>query len=127
MPQYVLSRNYTLRTTNGVITFVKGEPTWVIPPMERDVVAIGGERVDGEKVDMLEPEKVAKPVITGTEREAQIYAAFDLIVEANESKDFTGAGTPTVKAVEKLTNIDFDRGEIAEAWAKYKEAKAEQQ
>ena len=127
MPQYVLSRNYTLRTTNGVISFVKGEPTWVPSFMEKDAVGIGAERVDGEKVELLEPEQPPKTVITGTEREAQLYAAFDLIVETNESKDFTGAGTPTVKAVEKLTNIDFDRGEITDAWAKYKEAKAEQQ
>ena len=68
MPNYVLNRNYTLRTTSGVLSFVKGEPTFVPKHIERDVVAVGGEIVEGEAPAMLEPEKVIPQAPVGEDR-----------------------------------------------------------
>ena len=127
MPNYVLHRNYTHRSTLGVVSFVKGEPTWVTPIMEKEIVAIGGERVDGDKVDVLEPEKAEVVPLSFQERRDGIFTAFQLISERNEAKDFTGAGVPTVKAVEKITDFDVDRNEVVELWGEFKAEKAEAQ
>ena len=127
MPEYVLNRNYTLRTTNGVISFEKGQPTWVVPMMERDAVAIGAERVEGEAPNPLGDFDVPKlPVYTPDECTAQILSAFELLIERNDAKDFTGQGVPSVKAIEKIVGFDVDRSEVLETWAQYKADKAEQ-
>lgn len=125
MAEFILNRTFTLRTTNGVISFTKGEPTLVPPLMERDVVAVGGVRADGADVDMEEAQTPAKPIVSGLEREDDLFAAFALLIEKNDSKDFTGQGVPSVKAVEKIVSFDVDRAELAEAWAAYKVNQAE--
>lgn len=126
MPEYVLNRTYTLRTIDGVISFVKGEPSWVPPHMERQAASIGAMPVAGEGVDLIdkESEKVIAP--SGDERTGQLFAAFDLLVEKNDSKEFTGQGVPTIKAVEKLVGFDVDRTEVIEKWHAYCVAKEEQ-
>jgi hypothetical protein len=126
MSNYVLNRDHTLRTVNGVISFKKGEPTWVVPHMERDAKAIGAECVEGEGVKLLEDEPKLPVIPQGGEREQQIFIAFDMLIERNESTDFTGQGVPTVKAIESIVGFDADRAEINEYWALYKERKAEQ-
>jgi hypothetical protein len=121
MPEYVLNRTYTLRTTSGVISFQKGTPTWVPPYMERDAAGIGAQRVDGKDIDPLGEEEVKVPEIGFDERQAQIRTAFELIVETNDAKDFTGQGVPTVKAVEKITGIrNVERGELLELWQAFR-------
>lgn len=127
MPKYVLQRNHTHRSTLGVISFAKGEPTWVPPIMEKEIVAIGGERVDGDKPDVLDPEAVEVQPLSFDERQEAIFAAFELIAERNDSKDFTGAGVPTVKSVEKVTGFDVDRNELVDMWGEFKAKKAEAQ
>ena len=119
MPEFVLNRTHTLRTTNGVISFVKGQPLLVPRDMERDAVAIGAVPVEGE-FDTSEPVTPVKPVIHGIERQEELYVAFGLIAEKNDPKEFTGQGVPTIKAVEKIVSFDVDRSEVVEAWAEYK-------
>lgn len=125
MPLYVLNRNMVLSTTKGVISFGKGQPTYVPPHMERDVVAIGGERVDGDAPSLTPKESPVHLTPYGEERECQIHVAFDLITERNDPNDFTGSGCPTVKAVEKITTFDVDRSEVAQLWQTYKLRKVE--
>lgn len=127
MPLYTLNRNYLLRTLAGCVAFEKGVPTWVTPEMQKEAQAIGAERADGPDTDILEAEKPTYSAPVGIEREEEIYAAFELIVERNESTDFTGQGVPTVKAMEKIVPFDLDRGEITAAWAAFKQLKAEAQ
>lgn len=123
MAEYVLNRNYTHRSTMGhSVAFVKGVPTFVPSLIEREVVAIGAERVDGDNPDVLDPEKVVAPPMAPDERAAQIRLAFELLTEKNDSKDFTGAGVPTVKAVEKIVGFDVDRNEVIELWSAVKAA-----
>ena len=49
-----------------------------------------------------------------------IRTAFALLPERNDSKDFTGAGVPSVKAVEKLVDFDVDRNEVVALWQAYR-------
>ena len=125
MPQYILQRDHTHRSTMGVLSFEAGKPTNVPPFMEKEIIAIGGERLDGEVVDVLDKEPEVKLPPTDTEREEALFAAFELLIETNVTTDFTGQGVPTVKAVEKLVDFDVDRVEVTTAWAAHKVAKAE--
>lgn len=125
MPNYTLNRDYTYRSVTGVVSFKKGEPTWVVPAMEKELIAIGAERVDGEAPEVLDP---AAPVIvplSAQERRDELFTAFQMLTEKNDSKDFTGAGVPTIKAVEKIVSFDVDRTEIVELWGEFKVMKAE--
>ena len=126
MPYYILNRNYNLHTTLGGAEFVKGKPTWVIPEIEKAVIGIGGVRADGETPEFLD-EPVSAPVLSpvGIERQDALFTAFQILSDRNESRDFTAQGVPTVKAVEKLTSFDVDRGEVVEEWNNFKIAKAE--
>ncbi len=123
MPLYTLNRNYTHRSLLGhCIQFIKGEPCFVPPLCETEVLAFGAERVDGDAPSVLGPEPVADKPLSQEERVAEISKAFQSIGSRNDSKDFTGQGVPTVKAVEKLVSFDVDRFELAALWGKLKEA-----
>lgn len=120
MPVYTLNRNHVLRTTSGVISFYKGEKTFVPKHMEREALAIGAEIVDGEAPDPLGPEKVLPAIPAGEDRREQIIAAIEMLVERNDSSDFTGSGSPSVKAVARLLGFDVERSELADAWGEVK-------
>lgn len=124
MPNYTLNRNHIHRSLFGVVSFEKGKPSWVVPMLEKEIIAIGGERVDGEVVDPLDPVKEEYVAPTPAERFAALEDAFDTLIARNEPKEFTGAGVPTVKAVEKIVGFDVDRTEIEHAYADYRAAKA---
>lgn len=128
MPLYVLNRNYLHRSLMGhTISFEKGQPAYVPPECEKEVVAFGAECVDAEAPDVLEPEKKAARELSLDERKEELFAAFDLIAEKNDSKEFTAQGVPTVKAVERITGFDVEKTEVVEAWGEWKIAKAEAQ
>jgi len=120
MPKYTLHRDFTHRSTSGVISFEEGVPTHVPPHMEKEVIAIGAVRAEGDTPKVLEPETKLPEIPVGDDRESEIKAAFDLLIERNDSNDFTGQGVPTVKAVEKIVGFDVDRKELVELWAAVK-------
>ena len=120
MPNYILNRTHTHRSINGVVSFEKGKPSWVVPMLEREVVAIGAEIVEGSAPELLEPEKKLEPSPVGDERREQIATAIELIVDRNESNDFTGSGRPSVKAVERILGFDVDQSEVNSAWNDFK-------
>lgn len=121
MAEYVLNRNYVLRSMTGhSVNFVKNVPTFVPALIEREARGIGAERVDGNNPDMLDPESPEVAPLSHDERAEQIRTAFALLTERNDSKDFTGAGVPSVKAVEKLVDFDVDRNEVVALWQAYR-------
>ena len=126
MPDYVLNRNYTHRSLLGhSVEFKKGEPVFVPPILEKEVVAIGAQRVDGENPAVVEEVKKAEEVLSDEQRKEELYAAFDLIVERNNSGDFTAQGIPTVKAVEKIVSFNVDKKEVVDTYGEYRVAKQE--
>lgn len=121
MAEYVLNRNFVLRSMTGhSVNFVKNVPTFVPALIEREARGIGAERVDGANPDMLDPESPEVAPLSHDERAEQIRTAFALLTERNDSKDFTGAGVPSVKAVEKLVDFDVDRNEVVALWQTYR-------
>lgn len=128
MPEYTLNRNHLHRSTQGfTIKFEKGRPVHVPPACEREVVAFGAERVDGDNPDVLAPENVDDPTPVGQDREAILFAAFEQIVAVNDSKDFGAAGTPSIKAVERLVKFGIDKKELLEVWHAFRASKDEAQ
>jgi hypothetical protein len=126
MPEYVLNRNYTLRSLLGhSVQFIKNEPVNVPALIEKEARAIGAERVDGKNPDVLDPEREEVAPLSAQERLEQITTAFELLVERNDPKDFTGAGVPSVKAVEKILGFDVDRNEVTRAWAAMRASQGE--
>lgn len=126
MPLYTLNRNFTLRTTSGVISFIKDEETHVPPFMEREAQAIGALPVEDTDVSLVPQDPKLPSTPQGEDRNKEVFAAFDLLIERNDSNDFTGQGAPSVKAVEKIVGFDVDRSEVLELWAEHKTLKAGQ-
>lgn len=128
LPKLILNRDYVLATTKGhTVKFVKGEPTHVPAAVFQDAIAIGAQPSDGSDPDVLKDEKRPDaPPADLAERRALIMTAIEIIVSNNERKDFTAAGSPTVKAVERELKFDVDAREIASAWQEYHEKKAAQ-
>jgi hypothetical protein len=121
MAESVLNRNFVLRSMTGhSVNFVKNVPTFVPALIEREARGIGAERVDGANPDMLDPETHEVAPLSHDERAEQIRTAFALLTERNDSKDFTGAGVPSVKAIEKLVDFDVDRNEVVALWQAYR-------
>lgn len=128
MPEYVLNRNYTHRSLMGhTISFEKGQPTYVPPECEKEVVAFGADRVVGDNPDVLPEDVVVEEVPQGSDREAMLNAAFEQIEARNDTKDFTAQGVPTIKAVEKIVGFNVEKAEVLDAWREYRVAKAEAQ
>ena len=120
MPLYVLNRNYTLRSTYGrIVNFVKGEPVWVVPEVEKEALTIGAQPTDGPK-DVLDPEILPDPPLSPDEREAKYFAAFKKLETRNERGDFSGQGLPALKIVQSLVGFQVDVRERDTMWRKYK-------
>lgn len=125
LPKLVLNRDYVLTTLKGhTISFVKGEPTHVPTAVYADAIAIGAQPADGSDPDVLKEENKRTIPNDPSERNPLILAAILKIVEGNERKDFTAAGSPTVKAVERELGFDVDAREIAGMWQEYHDKKA---
>lgn len=120
MANFVLNRDYTLRSLSGLsVRFVKGEPVFVPQPLEKEAVAIGATCIDGE-IDVLgEPvEEVVEPA--GEERTLKLFDAFKTLSERNDREDFTAQGMPATRAVQALVGFKPDRAEISLAWDEYR-------
>lgn len=127
MPDYVLHRTHTHRSTHGhVINFTKGQPTYVPPACEREVLQLGAEPCEGEKIDLLEDLPEERKQIAPQDREIALMTAFELLEKRNQRGDFTGQGRPHPKALRELCGFDVENRERDAAWEKYIAAKAEQ-
>lgn len=120
MPEFVLNRNYSMRSLYGhIIDFKKGQPTYVPPMCAREAASLGAECVDG-KVDVLDAEAEAEVPMSPDERQESIIAAFKRLEERNGRSDFTGNGSPAVPALEKILGFDVDKKEINPLWVAYR-------
>lgn len=128
LSKLVLNRDFVLTTTKGhSIAFKKGEPTYVAAHLYQDALAIGAQPEDGSDLDVLgKDEQGSKAPSDQAERNTLIFAAIEEIVADNQRKDFTAAGTPTVKSVERVVGFDVDAREIADMWKEYHEKRAGQ-
>jgi hypothetical protein len=117
--EFVLNRNYVLRSTTGhIINFEKNVPVHVPPMLHADVRAIGAETVDGSVVNVLPDDPVAKVIPQGIERNDAITTAMIMLRDENARNDFTAQGLPQVKSIEKLVGFDIDKEERDTLWTR---------
>jgi hypothetical protein len=122
--EFVLNRNHVLVSKMGhSVAFRKGEPTFVPPAIVHEALAIGATAV-GDTPDVLPEDQVDKTPVDPAERVKAIDEAILAIVATNDRMDFTAAGTPTAKAIERITGFDVDRREINAQWQAYHDRKA---
>jgi hypothetical protein len=126
MPEYVLNRTYTHRSLHGhIVNFVKGQPVYVPPILEKEVTAFGAEPVAGEKVKMLEDDVVLPVAPEGVDREQQLLAAFTQLEARNQRGDFTAQGRPNTKVLKELVGFEVETRERDKIWETFMAAKAE--
>ena len=125
MALFVLHRNHTHASKMGhIITFKKGDPTYVPPECRREVLQIGAISVDSDgSVDLLDPEKVEVLPISAEDRQEQLLAAFALLEERNHRRDFTGQGLPSLTALAGIIDFEVAKKEVEDLWRAYREEK----
>ena len=126
MPEFILHRNYILRTTKGhIIGFKAGKPTNVPTICVEDVVAIGAVPVNAGDGDVLgEEEKVEQP-LNAEERKAKVFEAFDTMKARGERNDFTGNGLPDNRRLPALLGFEITAKERDTYWQTYRELEQE--
>ncbi len=128
MPEYVLNRTHTHRSTHGhIINFVKGQPVYVPPVCVQEVLMFGAEPTDGDRPDLLEDLPHLEKAPEGVEREVALLTAFELLENRNQRGDFTGQGRPAPKVLREICGFDVDTRERDAVWEKYQTAKGEAQ
>ena len=125
MPEYVLNRNHNLISKGYNIKFVKGQPVYVPPDIEREAVVIGAEPLEGEKLDPLGPEEVPEAQLTEKDKEELFLEVFEKMVATNNSADFSGDGKPAMDALKRELPFTFVRKERDAAWAEFRKRKAD--
>ena len=125
MAHFVLHRNHTHASLKGhIITFKKGEATYVPPECHREVVQIGAVAVDEDgQVELLDPEKKEQIPLSQEERHEQLVAAFAILEERNKRRDFTGQGLPSLVALATIVDFDPSKKEVEDTWRAYREEK----
>ena len=85
MAHFILHRTHTHSSRMGhIISFVRGEPTYVPPECRREVMQIGAIPVDSEsRIDLLDPVKMEPLPLSGEERREQRRSHFFQIFVCN--------------------------------------------
>jgi len=127
MAEFVLNRKFVLRSLTGhTVAFEKGVPVFVPDAIIKEVIAIGGERIDAKQDEGFEEAKKKLEDPTGDERKAQVFKVFDEILATNSREDFTAQGAPHIKAIKERVGFTVDNKERDLLWAEYRIKKAEE-
>lgn len=118
-------RDYTLRTLTGqTIRFIAGEPTPV--PESAYAEALSKNIVPVERPDDDKPAfGMVHTEVTGTLRDAMIYAALDEIAKRNHTEEFTGGGVPKATSVTMAAGVRISASETGKYWSNYRQMMAE--
>ena len=124
----VMHRDYIMSSMSGhCIRFVKGEKTYVPPHLHAQAASVGAQFVSDVALASAFPEsKAPPPVLSLSERERKIMAAFDVMIARNTRGDFTASGRPSSSVVARLSDVSgIDSREVEELWIRYQQTKAE--
>lgn len=118
MPLYKVNRTTVLRTTAGCsFQIIKDEPFNAPLVVEPDIIAIGGERLDGTPESFRDDVPDVVPQISGEVRQTKIRNAIVSILKRNDAKDFTAQGSPNLRTIARMTGLqELDRSEIDDIW-----------
>lgn len=122
--QMVCPRDYVLRTKQGhTISFEAGVPTPVPAMAYQEALSrniLPAAVPAGEKPAF----EMATAEITGTLRDALVFAAIETIFNRNNVENFTGGGMPKPEAVTAEIGVAVSGPELSKYWARFKELRA---
>ena len=120
---YVANRDVMVPTDYGYMIGFKKDVPMYVPPLAREAcLAKGIMPVDGEIPIVKEEEKPQEPI--GPERKRQIKAGIKVLMEKNDTNDFTAGGVPKEAALRRDLGFRMNRREISDA---FKEVRVELQ
>ena len=120
---YVANRDVIVPTDYGhMLSFKKGKAVYVPPLVREEVLKYGVLPVEGEIPVPEEVEQPPEPI--GEERNRRIREAIKIVVERNDSGDFTAGGVPKEAVIIKEAGFRVARREIN---AQYLEMNAQAQ
>ena len=126
LPEFKLNRTLThiSKETGLAIRFEKNVPRPVHFALVKEVIALGAERLDAEQGADFEEDGPIIGEPSGAEREELIFAAFEELIEKNDSKDFAASGMPKGHAMKKALGFQLDNPEITRQWMLFQARKA---
>ncbi len=117
---FTMNRDVTIASKSGhSIAFVAGVPVHVPKAMHHEVLAAGGVPADPDAVEHEDQNKrpAGEAPSDPDERKEMIIMALNDVKARNEREDFTSAGQPKAKVIEKTLGFLVPSAEIAELWA----------
>lgn len=115
--KFTSPRKIVLAAFGHVVAFEKGDTKFLPKPLHAKALEEG-----------LEPEDADAEVVTAVstvddaDRIAKIKEAMTVILENNDSKDFTAGGAPKVKVVEDLAGVKLKNAEEGlKLWAEVRD------
>ncbi len=119
MPEMIMNRNFTLRTTSGhSVKFVKDVPSYVVPHIMDEAMKYGALPLNEADMPQGEDDTIVKTVPQGEDRTAKITAILKEIMARKNRSDFTAAGRPNLKIIRNLLGFEVDGGERDAIWDK---------
>lgn len=118
---FVMNRSKVVSGHGHAVEFEKGKPTHVPPELYALVIAAGAVAEGDADFDLDDKPKVpAGAPADPQERKDAVFQAFEVLVETNDSSNFTAGGTPTAKALASLVGWSLQAKEIATLWVEFK-------
>ena len=120
---YIAPRNMTVASRSGrSVEFKKGEPTYAPDQMHAELIAVG--IVPAEEIPEPEDDGGVKEPTVPSEREAEVFAAFEKLILRAKRGDFAGTGAPHAAVLAKELGWSIDGKERDVLWQKFQADKA---
>lgn len=115
--KFTSPRKIVLAAFGHVVAFEKGDTKFLPKSLHAKAVEEGLEPEDTAEV------AAAVNTVDDADRIAKIKEAMAVILENNDSKDFTAGGAPKVKVVEDLSGVKLKNAEEGlKLWAEVRDA-----
>jgi hypothetical protein len=126
MPQMLSLRTFRLTTTSGAcIQFEANEPKFVPPHAVQAAMNAGCVPVDAKDAPFYEDVGRSKVEFAGDLRKSVLHLAVKAVAEENDTKKFTGGGTPKVDVIEEMVGFNVTAKEVVDAYQIYRQSVAE--
>ena len=110
-------RDRVVSTTKGhTVRFEANVPKHVPIAILEDCLLVGGIPTSEDAVNEIKEEPAAKVIPQGGDRRAQILAKITEMVGRNQREDFTAAGKPDIRVMERELGFKIDSRERDEIW-----------
>lgn len=118
MPKMKMDRDFTIRSTVGhTLGFKAGKEMAVPPVLVNECLKYGAVYCEGEKAPKQCKSKKSSP--DGDDRVAAVANAMESIFVRNDREDFTGSGSPDLKALSLEAGFKVDVKERDKAWEEF--------